>query len=131
LSAVIFRAGTYFKLSAVKIGLLKLNLRRSINLRARTYFKRRVSLVNFKFEKLHGPIYPAYLHLGAYSVALEPELIQSLKEIGGEEPTRFFESLIKKVGSNRYLKEMIEEGVLKSEDPAALARQLQEELRKL
>lgn len=88
-------------------------------------------MIDVKFEKLHGPIYPAYLHLGAYSVALEPELIQSLKESAGEDPARFFESLVKKVGSNRYLKEMIEEGIAKAEDPAALARRLQEELRGL
>lgn len=88
-------------------------------------------MVDLKFEKLHGPIYPAYLHLGAYSVALEPELIQSLKESAGEEPARFFESLVQKVGSNRYLKEMIQEGVSKAEDTAALARRLQEELKGL
>ncbi|HZR46228.1 MAG TPA: hypothetical protein VFA47_05970 [Candidatus Manganitrophaceae bacterium] len=88
-------------------------------------------MIDLKFEKLHGPIYPAYLHVGAYSVALEPELIQSLKESAGEEQTRFFESLVKKVGSNRYLKEMIEEGIAKAEEPAALARRLQEELRGL
>lgn len=84
-----------------------------------------------RFEKLHGPIYPAYLHVGSYSIALEPELIESLKGIGHEEPTRFFESLVQKVGSNRYLKEMILEGISKAEDPAALAKSLQEEMKSL
>jgi hypothetical protein len=85
-------------------------------------------LVHLKFEKLRGPIYPAYLHMGSYSIALDPELIQSLKQTAREEPTRFFESLAQQVGSNRYLKELIQEGVSKAEDPAALAKRLQEEI---
>ena len=88
-------------------------------------------MVHLKFEKLHGPIYPAYLHMGSYSVALEPELIQALKEMGQEEPTRFFEGLIQKIGSNRYLKELLQEGISKAEDPAALAHRLQEEVKAL
>lgn len=88
-------------------------------------------MVHLKFEKLHGPIYPAYLHMGSYSVALEPELIQALKERGQDEPTRFFESLVQKIGSNRYLKELLEEGISKAEDPTALAKRLQEEIKSL
>ncbi len=88
-------------------------------------------MVHLRFEKLHGPIYPGYLHVGAYAIALEPELIQSLKQDAQEEPSRFFENLLQKVGSNRYLKEMIQEGISKEEEPAALARRLQGELKSL
>lgn len=88
-------------------------------------------MVQLRFEKLHGPIYPGYLHVGSYSIALEPELIQSIKQDAQEEPSRFFENLLQKVGSNRYLKEMIQEGISKTEDPSALARRLQEEIKSL
>lgn len=87
--------------------------------------------MNLRFEKLPGPIYPAYLHVGDYSIALEPELIQALKENIPLDQTRFFENLIQKVGTNRYLREMIQEAVAKAEDPALLAKQLQQELKEL
>ncbi|TAK07061.1 MAG: hypothetical protein EPO39_07410 [Candidatus Manganitrophaceae bacterium] len=87
--------------------------------------------MNLRFEKLPGPIYPAYLRVGEYSIALEPELIQALKESTQLDQTRFFENLIQKVGINRYLREMIQEAVSKAEDPALLAKQLQQELQTL
>jgi len=87
--------------------------------------------MNLRFEKLPGPIYPAYLHVGDYSVALEPELIQTLKESTQLDQARFFENLIQKVGINRYLREMIQEAIAKADDPALLAKQLQAELQSL
>ncbi len=87
--------------------------------------------MNLRFEKLPGPIYPAYLHVGDYSIALEPELVQSLKESTQFDQARFLENLIQKVGMNRYLREMIHEAVAKAEDPGLLAKQLQAELQSL
>ena len=87
--------------------------------------------MTIKFEKLPGPIYPAYLHVGDYAIALEPELIQALKESTQLDQARFFENLIQKIGLNRYLREMIQEAVAKAEDPALLAKQLQQELQTL
>ncbi|MCG3114922.1 MAG: hypothetical protein LLH30_04505 [Candidatus Manganitrophus sp. SA1] len=87
--------------------------------------------MNLRFEKLPGPIYPAYLHVGDYSIALEPELVQALKETTQLDQTRFFENLVQKVGMNRYLREMIQEAVAKAEDPGLLAKQLQAELQTL
>lgn len=87
--------------------------------------------MDLRFEKLPGPIYPAYLHVGDYSIALEPELIRTLKESPPLDQARFFENLIRKVGINRYLREMIREAVAKAEDPALLAKQLQQELQEL
>ncbi|MBI3805463.1 MAG: hypothetical protein HY282_17075 [Nitrospirae bacterium] len=87
--------------------------------------------MNLRFEKLPGPVYPAYLHVGDYSIALEPELVQALKESVRLDPTAFFGNLIGKIGMNRYLKEMIEEAISKSEDPTLLAKQLQQALETL
>lgn len=87
--------------------------------------------MNLRFEKLPGPIYPAYLHVGDYSIALEPELVQTLKEGAQLDQARFFENLIQKIGINRYLREMIQEAVAKAEDPGLLAKQLQAELQSL
>lgn len=87
--------------------------------------------MNLRFEKLTSPIYPAYLHVGDYSIGLEPELIQALKESTQLDQARFYENLIQKVGINRYLREMIQEAVAKAEDPGLLAKQLQAELQSL
>lgn len=87
--------------------------------------------MNLRFEKLSSPIYPGYLHVGDYSIALEPELIQSLKDMTNEEPDRFLEGLIQKVGTNRYLKELIQDGISKAEDRPALAKQLKTELQSM
>lgn len=86
-------------------------------------------MVHLRFEKLPSPIYPGYLHIGDYSIALEPELIQSLKQAVQEEPARFLDLLTQKIGSNRYLKEMVQEGISKSEEPDVLVKRLEEELR--
>lgn len=80
------------------------------------------------FEKLSGPIYPAYLRVGDYSIALEPELIQSLKGIAAKESSLFFEGLIEKAGQNRYLKEMIEQAIEKEKNRDALADALKKAL---
>jgi hypothetical protein len=87
--------------------------------------------MNLRFEKLPSPIYPAYLHVGDYSIALEPELVQTLKGSEQFDQARFFENLIEKVGINRYLREMIQEAISKAEDPGLLAKQLQAELQEL
>lgn len=84
-----------------------------------------------RFKKIPSPVYPAYLCVGDYSIALEPELIESLKEAAKGDPARFMETLLQKVGSNRYLKEMIQKGLSKADDQALLARRLQEEIQKL
>lgn len=84
-----------------------------------------------RFEKIPSPVYPAYLCVGDYSIALAPELIESLKEAAKGDPARFTETLLQTVGSNRYLKEMIQKGLSKAEDQALLARRLQEEIQKL
>jgi len=81
-----------------------------------------------RFEKLSGPVYPAYLVVCEYSIALDPDLIQSLTEIATGDPAPFLENLVQKVGTNRYLKEMIEEGISKEGEAAALATRLQREL---
>ncbi len=88
-------------------------------------------MLTIRFEKLSGPVYPAYLVVGEYSIALDPDLIQSLTEIAGESSTPFLEKLVQKVGTNRYLKEMIEEGISKEGEAAALATRLQGEIRSL
>ncbi|MFY9271257.1 MAG: hypothetical protein WAO55_16050 [Candidatus Manganitrophaceae bacterium] len=87
--------------------------------------------MRFQFEKLPGPIYPAYLHVGEYSIALEPELIDFLKEMTGLEAEPFLTGLIKKIGINRYLRRMMEVEIAQTEDRALLAKQLKEELRGL
>jgi hypothetical protein len=84
-----------------------------------------------RFEKLSGPIYPAYLVVCEYSIALEPDLIKALTEIVNEDTATFFEKLLQKVGTNRYLKEMIEEGISKEGEAATLAKRLQGEIRSL
>lgn len=84
-----------------------------------------------RFEKLSGPVYPAYLVVGEYSIALDPDMIQSLTEIVEEGPAPFLEKLVQRVGTNRYLKEMIEEGISKEGEIAALATRLKGEIRSL
>ena len=76
------------------------------------------------FEKLTGPIYPAYLRVGGYSITLEPELIEALKALANEPTPLFLKGLVSEVGENRYLREMIEEAIAKSEDREALADHL-------
>jgi len=80
------------------------------------------------FEKLSGPIYPAYLHLGDYAIALEPELLQSLKATVDMEPPLFLAELSKQVGRNRYLKGMIEAAIQQEGSPETLASALKKAL---
>ena len=87
--------------------------------------------MNLRFEKLQSPIYPAFLHVGEYSIPIDPDRVQSLKEITRDEPAPFLEALIEKVGYNRYLKELLREGISKAEEPSSLTRRLQEEIRSL
>ncbi len=87
--------------------------------------------MEFKFERVQSTVYPAYLHIGGYSIALDPELIHALKGCAGLEATKFLEALIARIGSNRYLKEMIQEGWSQTEDATALAERLGTELRSL
>lgn len=60
-------------------------------------------------EKLKSPVYPAYLKVGDYSIAIDAETIAYLKTIAEEDSTEFIEKILKKVGVNRYLREMIKE----------------------
>ncbi len=83
------------------------------------------------FQKLPGPIYPAYLVVGEYSIALEPELITSLKEIASEENDLFLKDLVSRVGRNRYLREMMEAEIAKSENKAELVFKLRNTLKDL
>jgi len=84
-----------------------------------------------RFEKLSGPVYPAYLVVCEYSIALDLDLVRSLSEIVQEKPDLFLKKLLQKVGTNRYLKEMIEEGIAKEGEAAALATRLQGEIQGL
>ncbi len=88
--------------------------------------------MNITFEKRHDPIYPAYLRVGDYSVNLEPELIQSLKEITSVgENDHFFSNVINKVGTNSYLREMIQGNIAKESNKAALALKLRNTINNL
>ncbi|MFQ5596669.1 MAG: hypothetical protein ACE5GK_01325 [Nitrospiria bacterium] len=83
------------------------------------------------FEKLTSPIYPAYLKVGDYSIALEPEMIESLKGIQEAEASLYLVKLIEKVGLNRYLREMIEEEIKKGDDQEVLVKGLRAEIHAL
>lgn len=83
------------------------------------------------FQKLPGSIYPAYLVVHDYSIALEPELIESLKELVSEENDPFLEGIVQKVGTNRYLREMIEEEIKENENKAGLILKLRNDLKNL
>ncbi|MFQ5587952.1 MAG: hypothetical protein ACE5F7_03850, partial [Nitrospiria bacterium] len=76
------------------------------------------------FQKLPGPIYTAYFVVGEYSIALEPERVESLKEIASEDNDPFLEGVVRKVGINRYLREMIEEEIGKTDNRLALVLSL-------
>ncbi len=83
------------------------------------------------FEKLSGPVYPAYLVVADYSIALEPELIESLKESVSEENEAFLKAIVQKVGINRYLREMIEEEINTTENTPELVLKLRNGLKNL
>ncbi len=87
--------------------------------------------MNIKFEKRSGAIYPAYFHVGGYSIALNPETIQSLKGLTALDTTPFYATLVQIIGSNRYLKEMVQEGIAAGGDQNALSRQLKKEIQSL
>lgn len=93
--------------------------------------------MRFEFEKIKSPIYPAYLNVGDYSIALEQTLIDDLKTDLSSKPEDFLEKLTQKIGSNRYLKEMILSGISKREmetgreERLQLAARLQKELQSL
>ncbi|MEK7286094.1 MAG: hypothetical protein AAB035_02205 [Nitrospirota bacterium] len=94
--------------------------------------------MRFEFEKLSGAIYPAYLHVGDYSISLEPELIAALKKIATASPS-FFENVLRVIetgilapkGGNRYLKEMMESGIVASDDKTALSKRLYQQIQSL
>jgi len=83
------------------------------------------------FEKLSGTVYPAYLVVADYSIALEPELIESLKETVSEENEAFLKGIVQKVGINRYLREMIEEEIERTENIPELVLKLRSALKNL
>jgi len=88
--------------------------------------------MDLKFERTKSTIYPAYLHVGDYSIVLDPPLIQQLKKECIYLDAQTLQSvLIQKMGSNRYLKEMLQEAMIQSNDLSALAQRLQEEIQSL
>ncbi len=82
-------------------------------------------------EKLTSPIYPAFLNVGDYSIALEPSLITDLKDIAEAEdkPGPFLEKVVEKIGINRYLREMIEEEIKNEENLTVMSDRLREEIK--
>lgn len=87
--------------------------------------------MRLRFEKLSGSVYPAYLVVADYSIALEPELIASLKKTVTEENEVFLKSIVQQVGINRYLREMLEEEIEKTENQAAMVLHLRNGLENL
>lgn len=87
--------------------------------------------MNITFQKLPGVVYPAYLVVGDYSIALEPELVQSLKGIESSDNKDFIESIVEQVGINRYLREMIQDKIDSAENTPALVLSLRNSLRNL
>ncbi len=94
--------------------------------------------MRFEFKKIKSTIYPAFLHVGDYSIALDPELILSLKNsIGGNgtQPLPHDASLANLIqtiaGENRYLKEMMEAEVAMFEEKASVVRRLCAEIESL
>jgi len=79
-------------------------------------------------ERLKSPIYPAFLCVGDYSIALEPDLIDSLKEIAKTEDKSgpFFDKIIETVGINRYLREMIQEEIKNEVNRTIMSDRLRE-----
>ncbi|MBI3358953.1 MAG: hypothetical protein HY037_05185 [Nitrospirae bacterium] len=87
--------------------------------------------MRFEFEKLKSAIYPAYCHVGDYSIALNSELILSLKNsINGDRmqqrlPDASLADLIQTIGGgNRYLKGMMEAGIAAFEEKSVLVNRL-------
>ncbi len=92
--------------------------------------------MRFEFEKIDSPIYPAYLHVGAYSIALEPQLIEALKQHALSDTASFLDVCTEKIGSNRYLKAMILEAISGENEGGSsgrnvLTQRLCEELRRV
>ncbi|MFQ5588362.1 MAG: hypothetical protein ACE5F7_05935 [Nitrospiria bacterium] len=88
--------------------------------------------MNITFEKRPNPVYPAYFRVGDYSVNLEPDLIQSLKEITSlGENTQFLSLVISKIGTNPYLREMIQGNIAKESNQAALALKMRRTINNL
>ncbi len=87
--------------------------------------------MSITFQKLPGPVYPAYLVVDDYSIALEPELVQSLKEIESSENNVFIESIVRQVGINRYLRDMIQDKIDSAENIPALVLSLRNSLKNL
>jgi hypothetical protein len=82
--------------------------------------------MRFEFEKIASPIYPAYLHLGDYSLALDKTLIASLKK-----STTLENAFQMIAGENRYLKMMIEICITTSEETSILTKRLFTEMASL
>jgi hypothetical protein len=85
--------------------------------------------MRFEFEKITSAIYPAYLHLGDYSLALDPKLILSLKE---STPDSCLKNLLQTIGGgNRYIVEMITSCIAASDEKSALTKRLHKEIASL
>ncbi len=80
-------------------------------------------------EKQYSPVYPASLKIGEYLIAISPAVLQSFKAIREEESAFFLVKLIEIVGTNRYLREMLEEEIEKEGEQEALVNRLREQFR--
>ncbi len=90
--------------------------------------QRRGLRVALRFEKTQSRIYPAYLSVGGYSIALAPEGVTALKRHLQVDEDSFFEALLAQVGINHYLKEMIANAIAGENDKSSLAKRVREEL---
>ncbi len=84
--------------------------------------------MSITFEKLKSPIYPAYLKVGDYSIALDDAMIASLKMIAEKDGKDLVEKIIEKVALNRYLRKMIEQEVKAGDPPDIIANRLRNEI---
>ncbi len=83
-------------------------------------------IMRLEFEKITSTIYPAYLHAGDYSIALDPKRISSLKK------SSTLENIIQTVGGdNRYLVTMIAACIDASEEQSLLIKRLCKEIASL
>jgi len=81
--------------------------------------------MRFEFEKIKSPIYPAYLHVGDYSIALDPTLILSLKKGAVSCASSTFEEILKMIaGENRYLVEMMKAAEASFDEKSDLIKRL-------
>ena len=88
-------------------------------------------MIRFEFKKINNTIYPAYLYLEEYAIALDPQQIEHLKNMSSTHATLSPNELTEQIaGNNRYLKTMLHRAIEGQEQQALLAR-LKEEIQGL